>query len=471
MKRYEDEATECAQMKKKSSYILRRFSLKNRLLATATLALIIALSSIGIVMDKAFEEKTMHLVKERLEGYVYALISVIEPTPDNQIQVHDILPIPKLTQPVSGIYAQIFSNNYKWQSTSMFGVELPDPISIDTGETFFDAPLIYQEKNYFRMTKGLVFDTEHGDIKFIVSVSEDAKNYFRELDEFKEKLWVWLFFTSIILLGVQGLIMSWSLRPLKRLTENLSDLEKGKIEKVSDDYPPELAGLTTNLNQLLINERGNLDRQRKTLGDLAHSLKTPLAIIHSELENDSEINKNLISEQITSMNDIVEYQLKRAAVAGHRTFTVGIPVIDKLEQIIRTLNKVHRNKKVIPHLQVAPGAEFFGEHGDLMELLGNLLENAYKWCDQNISITIKTLTLLNRKRTGLIIEIADDGLGINKEKRESLLARGVRDDEKVKGHGIGLSIVNDIVESYQGKIEIKNHALLKGAHFIITLPP
>ena len=109
--------------------------------------------------------------------------------------------------------------------------------------------------------------------------------------------------------------------------------------------------------------------------------------------------------------------------------------------------------------------------GDLMELLGNLLENAYKWCDQNISITIKTLTLLNRKRTGLIIEIADDGLGINKEKRESLLARGVRGDEKVKGHGIGLSIVNDIVESYQGKIVIKNHSLLKGAHFIITLPP
>jgi two-component system sensor histidine kinase PhoQ len=146
-------------------------------------------------------------------------------------------------------------------------------------------------------------------------------------------------------------------------------------------------------------------------------------------------------------------------------------VIDKLEQIIRTLDKVYRNKKVKTHLQVAPGAEFFGEHGDLMELLGNLLENAYKWCDQNISISIKTLTLLNRKRTGLIIEIADDGPGISKQHRNKLLGRGVRGDEKVKGHGIGLSIVNDIVESYQGKIEIKYHAQLKGAHFIITLPP
>jgi len=422
-------------------------------------------------MDRAFKEKTTHLVKERLEGYVFALISVIETTENNQLDINDILPIPKLTQPVSGIYAQISSEGFNWQSVSMFGVELPNHEGLNTGVTTFNAPLNYKGKDYFRMTRGLVFETESGEIPFVLSVTEDAKNYFRELAEFEETLWMWLLFTSIILLGIQGLIMNWSLRPLKRLTENLIELEKGRIDKVNDDYPPELAGLTTNLNRLLENERGNLDRQRKTLGDLAHSLKTPLAIIHSELENEGETNKVLVKEQVSNMNEIVEYQLKRAAVAGHRTFTVGVPVIDKLEQIIRTLNKVYRNKKVNTYLQVAPGAEFFGEHGDLMELLGNLLENAYKWCDQNVSITIKTLTLENRKRTGLIIEIADDGPGINKEKRRDLLKRGVRGDEKVKGHGIGLSIVNDIVESYQGQIEIKFHDLLKGAHFIITLPP
>ena len=422
-------------------------------------------------MDRAFKEKTMHLVKERLEGYVFALISVVETTDQNHIFIHETLPIPKLTQPVSGIYAQIYSKDYQWQSVSMLGVDLPRPQSLSSGQTVFDAPLNYLGQDYFRMTRGLIFETELGEIPVVLSVTEDAKNYFRELNEFQEHLWMWLLLTSIILLGIQGLIMNWSLNPLKRLTENLSELEKGKIDKVSDDYPPELAGLTTNLNRLLENERGNLDRQRKTLGDLAHSLKTPLAIIHSELENKGETNKTLISEQIANMNDIVEYQLKRAAVAGHRTFTVGMPVIDKLEQIIRTLNKVNRNKKVKTHLQVAPGAEFFGEHGDLMELLGNLLENAYKWCDQNISVTIKTLTLLNRKRTGLIIEIADDGPGISEDKRSKLLGRGVRGDEKIKGHGIGLSIVNDIVESYQGNIEIKYHSLLKGAHFIITLPP
>lgn len=321
------------------------------------------------------------------------------------------------------------------------------------------------------MTKGLAFESESSEIPFVLSVTEDAKNYFRELKEFQENLLFWLIVTSVILLGVQGLIMKWSLSPLKRLTDNLADLEKGKIDKVGFDYPPELEGLTSNLNKLLDNERNNIERQRKTLGDLAHSLKTPLSIIHSELEENDSANKNLIKEQILNMNDIVAYQLKRAAVVGHRTFTVGIPVIDNIDKIVRTLQKVYHDKKVKQHMQIAPGAEFFGERGDLLELLGNLLENAYKWCDQNVSITVKTLTLKNHKRTGLIIEIADDGPGIPETKSNDLLGRGVRGDEKVKGHGIGLSIVSDIVESYQGMIEIKYHSLLKGAHFIITLPP
>jgi two-component system sensor histidine kinase PhoQ len=450
---------------------LQRVSLTNRLLTTATLALIVALGTIGFVMDNAFKEKTIHLVEERLEGYVFALITATEVNQNNQLEVHEILPIPKLNQPGSGIYAQISGNDFSWKSPSILGITLPTPNKIKAGITEFNAPLMFEDKEFFRMTKGLVFESELGEIPFVLSVTEDAKNYFRELKEFQENLWFWLIITSVILLGVQGLIMNWSLSPLKRLTANLADLEKGKIDKVGSDYPPELEGLTSNLNKLLENERSNIERQRKTLGDLAHSLKTPLSVIHSELESQEHANKELLREQILNMDDIVAYQLKRAAVAGHRTFTVGVPVIDNIEKIIRTLNKVYHSKNVKSHMQIAPGAEFYGERGDLLELLGNLLENAYKWCDQNISITVKTLTLQNRKRTGLIIEIADDGPGIPESKRDALLGRGVRGDEKVKGHGIGLSIVSDIVESYQGSIEIDYHCLLKGAHFTITLPP
>ncbi|HFC29858.1 MAG TPA: hypothetical protein ENJ44_02320, partial [Oceanospirillales bacterium] len=252
---------------------LRKFSLTNRLLTTATLALFIALGLIGIVMDKAFKEKTMDLVKERLEGYVVALLSVVDDK-QGQLQVDKNLPIPKLNQPASGIYAQLSSTNYNWQSDSMLGIDLPKVEQVASGKEIYHAPLKFKGKDYFRMTQGFVFETDSGDRPFVLSVTEDANNYFKELAEFENNLWMWLLFTSIILLGIQGLIMNWSLQPLKRLTDNLSELEKGKIDKVSDDYPPELAGLTTNLNQLIDNERGNLERQRKTLGDLAHSLKT-----------------------------------------------------------------------------------------------------------------------------------------------------------------------------------------------------
>ncbi len=195
-----------------------------------------------------------------------------------------------------------------------------------------------------------------------------------------------------------------------------------------------------------------------------------MAVIHSELE-EKDVDKDLIQQQVLNMNEIVAYQLKRAAVAGHRTFVTGVPVIDVLDKIINTLKKIHPNKNITVNTQIAPGAEFYGEKGDLMEVLGNLLENAFKWCDAQIDVLVKTLYMEGRRRTGLIIEIADDGPGIPVNKRAELLKRGVRGDEKVKGHGIGLSIVTDIIESYQGELEIRTHEQLPGACFKVILPP
>ena len=428
-----------------------------------------ALGMIGLVMDRAFKDKTLNLVEERLESYVLALLASVQEQ-EGVFIFPETFPSPRMQQPGSGMYAQIIIEGQTWKTPSLLGHDLPEASMIGPGQKAFNAPLDYDKERIFRMREGFAWDSPNGPIPMTISVSENAENFFRELSEFKENLWVWLLVTSLILLAIQWLIMNWATYPLKRLTSDLGTLEKGDREIFAEDYPPELRGLTINMNRLIENERQNLSRQRRTLGDLAHSLKTPLAVIQSTLESD-ELDTQVIGQQVHNMNDIVAYQLKRAAVAGRRTFTIGIPVIDDLEKIIGTLKKVHHRRHIETHLQVAPGAEFFGERGDLMELLGNLLENAFKWCDQHVSILIKTLYMEGRKRTGLIIEIADDGPGIPEEKREELLMRGVRGDEKVKGHGIGLSIVSDIVESYQGICEIDEHPVLKGAHFKITIPP
>lgn len=449
--------------------VTQSVSLTKRVLLTSSIALLAALTVIGLVMDQAFKEKTLHLVKERLESYVIAIVSNIEIQGDELI-FPEYLPTPRMEQPGSGMYAQMIVGDQSWESPSLLGQELPEVIAVAVNERVFDAPLVYQQERLFRMRQGFSLESENGAIELTLSVTEHAGNFYRELAEFEETLLSWLIAISSMFVCIQWVIMFWATKPLKRLMADLLKLEKGDELIFSEDYPSELRGLTTSLNRLIENERNNLSRQRRTLGDLAHSLKTPLAVIHSELEN-NEIDKYLIQQQIMNMDEIVAYQLKRAAVAGHRTFVTGVPVIDVLNKIVSTLKKVHPQRNIKVKTQIAPGAEFFGEKGDLMEVLGNLLENAFKWCDQNIDVLVKTLYMEGRKRTGIVIEIGDDGPGIPVEKRAELLERGVRGDEHVKGHGIGLSIVTDIVESYQGELEIKTHETLQGACFKVILPP
>ncbi|MCX7554567.1 ATP-binding protein [Marinicella sp. S1101] len=450
-------------------HVTQRVSLTKRVLVTSSIALLVALAAIGIVMDQAFKEKTLHLVKERLESYVLGIISNTEVDGDNLI-FPEYLPTPRMERPGSGMYAQIIVGDQGWQSPSVLGQDLPEVLEVAVNERVFDAPIEFNGERLFRMRQGFVLTDANGSIELTVSVTEDAGNFYAELAEFEENLLTWLVVISSVLVCVQWIIMYWATKPLKRLTADLLKLEKGDELIFSENYPSELRGLTTSLNRLIENERSNFSRQRRTLGDLAHSLKTPLAVIHAELEGE-KIDKDLMQQQILNMNEIVAYQLKRAAVAGHRTFVTGVPVIDVLDKIINTLKKIHPEKNISVSTQIAPGAEFYGEKGDLMEVLGNLLENAFKWCEGNIDVLVKTLYMEGRRRTGLIIEIADDGPGIPVDKSAELLKRGVRGDEKVKGHGIGLSIVTDIVESYQGELKIKSHKTLKGACFKVILPP
>lgn len=447
----------------------QRTALKTRVLLTSSLALILALSVMGVIMHQAFKEKTLQLVEERLEGYLFAMVAYIE-YDENQLVMPDNFPTPRMEQPGSGIYAQILIRDFLWQTPSVLGQDIPGITPLATNERVFLSRQIEAEVPYFYLSQGLAIETDDEIINATIAVSEDAGQFYDELAAFRDSLLTWMVMISGSLLVIQWIIMFWATRPLKRLMLDLNNLEQGAESIFSEDYPLELRGLTVSLNRLIENERRSLSRQRRTLGDLAHSLKTPLAVIRSELDS-RDIDKNIIYQHIKNMDEIVDYQLKRAAVAGHRTFVRGVPVIDVVDKIIDSLQKVYRHKKVEVTTVVAPGAEFFGEQGDLMELLGNLLENAFKWCDAHIHVTIKTLIQAGRKRSGLIIEVADDGPGIAEQKQHSLLQRGVRGDEKVTGHGIGLSIVTDIVDSYQGELMIDRDVKLAGAYFKITLPP
>jgi len=280
---------------------------------------------------------------------------------------------------------------------------------------------------------------------------------------------VYLGGAGLLLLILQVWVARWTLNPLRRVERDLAKVERGASDQLDGNYPRELRPLTDNLNAFIESERDHLTRYRNTLGDLAHSLKTPLAVMRTRLEGDHDEAslRDDVRAQVQRMDEIVAYQLSRAATSGHQRFAAPLPIESNAEGIVEGLEKVYAERGVLCEFEIEPSARFHGEQGDLMELLGNLLENAFKWAKQRVLLRV------DRPNGGraLRISVEDDGPGIPEDRIESLLQRGVRGDERVHGHGIGLAIVQDIVRAYRGELEVSRSPELGGARFMVVIPP
>ncbi|MGP1666470.1 MAG: ATP-binding protein, partial [Rhodanobacter sp.] len=210
---------------------------------------------------------------------------------------------------------------------------------------------------------------------------------------------------------------------------------------------------------------------RHTLADLAHSLKTPLAVIRSQLESGGEgpTRGAGVLDQVRRMDELVAYQLSRAATSGRQTFAAAVPIAGHAEDLVQGLEKVYASKNLLCEFDIDEGAVFYGEQGDLLELLGNLLENAFKWANHHVLLVVKQQPQPGQRRPGLLLSVEDDGPGIAEEKIEKVLQRGVRGDERVQGHGIGLSIVQDIVRAYRGELVVDRSPEFGGSRFSVRL--
>jgi two-component system sensor histidine kinase PhoQ len=260
---------------------------------------------------------------------------------------------------------------------------------------------------------------------------------------------------------------------LRRVIEELKRVQRGQAARMGERHPRELEPLTDSINAFVESERENLDRQRNTLADLAHSLKTPLAVLRTRLDSGAaagELREEL-DIQLRRMNDLVGYQLARAASGGHKLFAAPVAIEPHAEQIVRGLEKIYAAKGVVCEFEIHPDVRFHGEPGDLQELLGNLLENAFKWARSRVLLTVKPGASLPNRRPGVSLSVEDDGPGIAQEQIAHVLQRGVRGDERVQGHGIGLAIVQDMVRSYRGELHVGTSKELGGACFEVTLPP
>lgn len=451
----------------------RPVSLHTRLLWTASLALAAFLGATGYSLDQAFRKSALQAMRDRLESYVYSYLSGTDISKDGKLILPEFPPDPRFDRPQSGLYAGVVGEGIEWRSASAMGRDLPFAERLEPGRTYWSSqPGASNVGGIYRYSRGVAWEIPSGgEIKLTFHVAENDASINRQIDVFQRTLVSRLVGAAVVLFLVQLLMLRWSLRPLRAVAGDLARVEQGERESLPDGcYPRELEPLTRSINDVIANEREQRTRYRNTLGDLAHSLKTPLAVVRNELESatDPQVAKQVISEQVQRMDELVAYQLTRAAASGHATYAAPVAIEVQAEAIVSSLEKVYAERGILCEFEIDARARFYGDKGDLLELLGNLLDNAFKWARSRVLLSVRCQPHPSGPRSGLQIIVEDDGPGIPEQSIEHFLQRGVRGDERVQGHGIGMSIVQDIVRNYRGSLLIDRSEELGGARFCLA---
>lgn len=255
-----------------------------------------------------------------------------------------------------------------------------------------------------------------------------------------------------IVIGVVVLIR-YGLRPLHEIQDKLGDVRAGRRDTLDGEYPGELTPLVKEINTLIVQNRKVVERARTHVGNLAHALKTPLAVLKNEAKGAERLSE-VVRRQTEAMTSNVNHYLKRAqAAAQAEVLGARTEVKEPVEGIARMLERLHRGKGVAIDVDVDPKAVFRGERGDFDELVGNLLENAAKWCKSRVNVTV------TRSDDGIEVKVDDDGPGLPAEHRAKALERGKRLDESEPGTGLGLSIVTELADIYGGQLHLEDSPL------------
>jgi two-component system sensor histidine kinase PhoQ len=315
-------------------------------------------------------------------------------------------------------------------------------------------------RTYLAVGYGVTWAGRAQAAPLVLSVLEDKAAFDREVAIFERTLWTWLGGAGALLLLTQALLLEWGLSPLRRVAREISRIEQGDQAEVAGTYPAEIAALTDNLNTLIRQERVRQTRYKEALSFLAHSLKTPLAVLRTALGEPAGLPA-AVTEQVRRMDDIVQHQLGRAAASGATRFAPYLTLAPVLHRIRDSLQKVHADKALDFSVDCPPELSWRIDEGDAFEMLGNVMDNAAKWARRRVAVRVW------REAGRLTIRVDDDGPGFS--DTQSILQLHVRGDEQVPGHGVGLAVVKDLVASHEGQLAL-SRSDLGGARLDIVLP-
>lgn len=436
-------------------------SLKTRLSWGLMLSLIALLTLQWLIVMYAISRLTENQLIDRLQRECENLLTIVSFNSSDQLQIDAQRMGAIYQRPFSGHYYTVFTSKQSSISRSLWDSELSLQ-SLAAGQERklrLNGPngqsLLVVLRGYKKQKHTVT-----------VAVAENVEPLQANIHRFQ---WLYALISVVgllVLLGVQRLMVLNALKPLKNIQVNIDKLGRGETSLLELEGPDEIRPLIDAINRLLTGMDRKYHRSRESLGNLAHALKTRLSLVnqiaeHPIINHNPDIQSS-IYESTTVMSNIIERELKRARLLGDVRPGRQVDLKVGIAELINTLRQIYASKGVNITSEVALNAQFFGDKEDLMEMLGNLLDNACKWSRNRVSLTV-----MDSEGISFIIE--DDGDGASAVDLNMLTRRGFRADESQPGSGLGLAIVNDIVESYNGTLNFSRSAAMGGLRVEIKL--
>lgn len=411
-------------------------SLRSRLTLAASLWLGLILLLTAFFIPSVIEGYLIKDTQDQLKHSFDELSANLELDLNKKLTIKENLSDPRFNRPYSGLYWSVYFKNEHLESRSLWDSKITLDGKQGTATGARGEPLIYLENTVY-------FPGSNKPAKILIGI--DKQNIDDMLLNITQRLWMILGLIFISILMLVSLQISWSLHPFKKLQRELLLLRQGDINELTQHYPQEVAPLIRDLNSLLFHYQDLLKRARQHSGNLAHALKTPLNILKNDIAHLPVDAQRQLLPEIEKINNSIQYHLNRARIAG-TTNILGVKSnpSDRVDAISMAFDKVYASREVILINQIDPDLNVRVEQSDLDEMLGNIIENAYKWTASTITVSGHIID----KKVEIIIE--DNGEGISADKIKEVMLRGVRLDEKTAGTGLGLDIVKELALSYQG---------------------
>jgi signal transduction histidine kinase len=445
-------------------------SLRLRLIVASALAITLALTASSLLLSRLFAEHVERRTDAELNTHLNQIVASLEVAPDGTLQNTGEPADPRFQRPYSGLYWQIDQQSGPRQrSRSLWDFELtPSPATFPAGAIQHVSLLGPGNSTLFAIDRAVRIGPATGPLSLHITVGIDRHDIDIATSNFRTVLAQSLLAIGTALLLAFAAMLQIGLLPLKRLSSALQRMHVGERTNVDGTYPSEVQSLVDDVNRLLDKEHETVARARERASDLAHGFKTPLAVLSAVSRDLKREDRTAAAAEIDMQIDLmgrhVSRELARVRMSGASAVERGgIAVRPIADKVVAALRRIAEDRDLSFTVDGAASIRFAGDDTDLLELLGNLCENASKWARTSIRVGI------SRRGADVVLVVEDDGPGIDEGQRNEVLARGRRLDEGTDGSGLGLAIVTKTVEAYAGGIGL-SRSTLGGLRVEVTLP-